>query len=466
MTIKNGVVWTRAGGEPKKLAAITVLDDRVVFDIPETANTAPPLSIVWPWADIRTRIEYKRTANLPLPPFMMSHIPPPHRSWGMQNLQRRLLEITIAQFEDAPPPGFDTDWEMLMLGGRDGIGHMDFFRHDDEAKAWYAQLTAHPTWKNGRSGLWHGVHHQIQSALPETERDIELSSLVGPTPSVGGMIPKLLLAIPPLGPEDSWDGSYVSSATLNEQAEAHHVVAKIETSDYPGLVALEALCLEIHKEAGLRTPHCWTLETEEGLRVLAIKRFDRQAGRPLLLESAFSILHLARNTASQVHGNLDMLGQAINATGLGISHHPSKDAEDAYARLLLALLTGNGDLHWDNWSFLQHKCRVGLSPVYDPAPMRAYSQHNLLMVMPFAGLTINKSMVPSNIGLRLLKMAGLAFGISEDKARNIMAHMLAITVDYPDRIQTLVTANRVPAETARHLISAQETVRHFIKQAL
>ena len=65
MTIKNGVVWTRAGGEPKKLAAITVLDDRVVFDIPESAHSAPPLSLIWPWADIGTLTEYKRTANLP-----------------------------------------------------------------------------------------------------------------------------------------------------------------------------------------------------------------------------------------------------------------------------------------------------------------------------------------------------------------------------------------------------------------
>lgn len=465
MTIKSGVIWTRAGGKPQKLAAVTVLDDRVVFDIPEPAHSLPPLSLIWPWADIRERMEYRRTANLPLPPFMMSHIPPPHRSWGMQNLQRRLLEIAIAQFGNAPPPGFDTDWEMLMLGGRDGIGHMDFFRHDDEAKAWYPQLASTPVWQNGRSGLWHGVHRQIQSALPEPERDIELSTWVGPTPSVGGMIPKLLLAIPPLAPEDAWDGSYVSSATLGEQAHAHHVVAKIETRDYPGLVALEALCLDIHKEAGLRTPDYWTLETEEGLRVLAVERFDRLAGRPLLVESAFSILHLARNTPSQIHGSLDMLGQAIHATELGISHHPVKDAEDAYARLLLALLTGNGDLHWDNWSFMHHKGHVGLSPVYDPAPMRAYAQHNLLMVMPFAGLTINKSMVPANIGSRLLQMAVRAFQIPEEKAKSMMTRMLAITVDYPDRIRQLVKDSKLPAETARYLICAQETVRRFIQQA-
>ena len=469
MTIKNGVVWTRAGGEPQKLAAITVLNDRVVFDIPESAHSAPPLSLIWPWADIGTLTEYKRTANLPLPPFMMSHVPPPHRSSGVPNLQRRLLETIIAQFEDAPPPGFDTDWEMLMLGGRDGIGHMDFFRHDDEAKAWYAQLAATPTWHSGRSGLWHGIHHQILSALPENEQDIELSTLVGPTPSVGGMIPKLLLAIPPLAPEESWDGSYVSSATLSEQAKAHHVVAKIETRNYPGLVALEALCLEIHKEAGLLTPHHWTLETEEGLRILAIERFGRQTGRPLLLESAFSILHLAQNTVSQTHGDLDMLGLAIRAAKLGISHHPSKDAEDAYARLLLALLTGNGDLHWDNWSFLQCKGHVGLSPVYDPAPMRAYAQHSMLMVMPFAGLarnTVSKRMVPANIGSRLLQMAVRAFGIPEGKARRLMSRMLAVTADYPDRIQQLVAANLVPVDTSQNLISTQETVRRFIQQAL
>jgi len=465
MTIKNGVVWTRASGKPQPLANITVLDDRVVFDIQESAFSAPPLSLVWPWAKIQAREEYSRTANLPLPPFMMSHIPPPHRSWGMRNLQRQFLEVILAQYENAPIPGFDTDWEMLMLGGRNGIGHLDFFRHDDEAKACYAQLTTQPVWQCGRSGLWHSVHDQIQAALPETERDIELSALVGPTPSVGGMIPKLLLAIPPLSAGERWDGSFISCA-LHEKVQAHHVVAKIETRDYPGLVALEALCLDIHREAGLHTPNYWTFETDEGLRILAVERFDRQAGRPILLESAFSILHLARNIASQTQGNLDMLGQAIYSPELGISHQPLPDSIDAYKRLVLALLSGNGDMHWENWSFLQHKGRVGLSPVYDPAPMRAYPQHNMLMVMPFAGLTINKSVVPANIGSRLLQMGVKAFGIQEAETRHIVSQMLACTENYPDRIRLLVQAGQVPQNVADYLIQQLGTVRRFIHQAL
>ncbi len=164
MTIKNGVVWTRASGEPQKLAAITVLDDRVVFDIPESAHSAPPLSLIWPWADIGTQTKYKRTANLPLPPFMMSHVPPPHRSSGVPNLQRRLLETTIAQFENAPPPGFDTDWEMLMLGGRDGIGHMDFFRTTMKPKP---GMRSSPQRQRGKAG---GVDSGMASTTRSSQR--------------------------------------------------------------------------------------------------------------------------------------------------------------------------------------------------------------------------------------------------------------------------------------------------------
>ena len=461
MTIKHGVIWTRANGVPQPLANITVLDDRVVFDISIATDNSPPLSLIWPWADIKQRIEYRRTANLPLPPFMMSHIPPTHRSWKMPNLQRRFLETIIGQYDNAPPPGFDTEWEMLMLGGRNGIGHLDFFRHDDEAKTWYKQLTNTPIWQHGRSDLWHGIHEKIESALPENETKITFNSLIGPTPSIGGMIPKLLLTIPPLATHEAWDGSFCSNALL-ENTLAHHVVAKIETQDYLGLVALEALCLDIHKEAGLPTPNYWTLETNEGLRVLAVERFDRQNGRPLLLESAFNILHLSQNTVSQTHGMLDMLGQAINSPQLRISHFPMQDSIAAYKRLVLALLTGNGDLHWDNWSFLQHKDRVGLSPVYDPAPMRAYPQHNLLMVMPFAGITLNKSIIPSHIGSRLLQMGSKAFGIPPNEVRDILQQLLACTESYPDRISLLAHQKKVPIEIADNLITIQRALRQFM----
>ena len=93
----------------------------------------------------------------------------------------------------------------------------------------------------------------------------------------------------------------------------------------------------------------------------------------------------------------------------------------------------------------------------------------MLMVMPFAGLarnTVSKRMVPANIGSRLLQMAVRAFGIPEGKARRLMSRMLAVTADYPDRIQQLVAANLVPVDTSQNLISTQETVRRFIQQAL
>ena len=66
----------------------------------------------------------------------------------------------------------------------------------------------------------------------------------------------------------------------------------------------------------------------------------------------------------------------------------------------MALLTGNGDLHLENLSIIDRGEGPCFSPVYDPTPMRAYSIHNMLSVMPFGdygeftGHAVNPSDLP------------------------------------------------------------------------
>jgi len=57
------------------------------------------------------------------------------------NIQRRIyLRAVLAARRARPPaPGLETDYEILMLAGRDGIGHIDVFPSDDQARRFYAE---------------------------------------------------------------------------------------------------------------------------------------------------------------------------------------------------------------------------------------------------------------------------------------------------------------------------------------
>ena len=62
---------------------------------------------------------------------------------------------------------------------------------------------------------------------------------------------------------------------------------------------------------------------------------------------------------------------------------------EAYRRFVLALLTGNGDMHLQNMSVLGTGEDVAQSPIYDPAPMRAYRgrpSYDLLSALPFSNI--------------------------------------------------------------------------------
>ena len=80
------------------------------------------------------------------------------------------------------------------------------------------------------------------------------------------------------------------------------VILKMEKPEvYPGLVELEALALDIHKEAGFEVPRYWTTEIY-GLNAIAIERFYRndQRSHPFL-EIIYSILTSCKNAIKNNH---------------------------------------------------------------------------------------------------------------------------------------------------------------------
>lgn len=374
----------------------------------------------------------------PLPPRLMAYVP----GHGSDNLQRRLytgmLRLRSPLLPESLRAPFDEDWEILMLTGRDGIGHLDLFRDDRDALAYYAGTRrTKPESLGARSALWRYFTQGLGRDLkPDEIRHI--ADALGPTPSAEGMIPKLLVSIPDA---PVWDGRFTAPGVGTMENQPYRdVLLKITPRDYPGVTYLEALCYDVHRELGFVTPRYW-LGDFDGLNTLAVERFDRVDGLPVPMESIFSVFAMARFISRQSDLSMEELGRNLIRLGqLGIDHATVR--ADIFKRFLAALYTGNGDLHLRNLSFLGSGAQARISPVYDPAPMRAWDRHNLLSALSFNP--------EHRDGLRaaVIRLGVLSFGLSAASASLWIQKIEEGTQDYAQRVESLTL---VPVGTRQRL---------------
>jgi serine/threonine-protein kinase HipA len=112
-----------------------------------------------------------------------------------------------------------------------------------------------------------------------------------------------------------------------------------------------------------------------------------------------------------------------------------------FERLIMALLTGNGDLHLQNLGIVDRDGQLEFSPVYDPTPMRAYRIHDMLTPpgMTFGDyLADTKSDEPVGFELAIARFAQV-LGIRKEDYRAVIERLLVLTADYPERIEALKT---------------------------
>ncbi len=169
------------------------------------------------------------------------------------------------------------------------------------------------------------------------------------------------------------------------------------------------------------------------MRVLAVKRFDRsEQGCPIPMESFYSVFAIGdKYFQSNADTNLQELAYRIARIGKVANLDVRATQQELYKRLLVALFTGNGDLHLENLSFLGGAEQVKLAPVYDPAPMRAWSRHNTRFAVPLifddkvGGLREN-----------MIKL-GEAYQYTKKQAENLIEELAEKTKDYVFKIETL-----------------------------
>ncbi|MGD2064753.1 MAG: HipA domain-containing protein [Nitrospirota bacterium] len=426
----QAVVWTRVAGEPVKMGSLYVTESEARFqytaEFPKTA--LPGLSLVYPPAVYGTRpVVFRRPRQLH--PRLRALIPPP----GEHNFQRRLLLAHLRAQGAACDDPFAEDWALLTLAGHGGVGHVDCFADDDAARAWYGDTRPAPLVEVGeRMGA------ALRDLIAWLDADAAaLLQTLGPTPSVGGAVPKLLVAIPRAG----WTGQ-VSAPTKGPDPSRIDVVLKLERSQaYPGLVELEAMALEVHAAAGFAVPRHWRCEVA-GLPALAVERSDRDAeGRPIPFESWFAILAAgAGDITTPYDGSLDRIGRAIDTPAITLVGDRREAKRHLFRRLLVALLTGNGDLHLENLAVLGSGDAAGFSPVFDPTPMRAYSLHDMVTPLPFGDYGQLPDGVETPVGLTdAVARFARALGIRRDEAAELVRGARAATDDYVERVHALTT---------------------------
>lgn len=460
-TDKHAVIWTRSESGPIKMADIVVTPKQTRFSYTkefieyDTEHTAEcnvgGVSLLAPTQQYKSeQVTYLAKDTLPLYPRLMSMLPARNET----NIQRRLYTRILDKSNLLPKPGLDTDWEILLMSAHNGIGHLDIFRDDRVAEYYYNN----PKLRNlltSRSAYWKQIQAEIKNTVYDIGED-ELLDAFGPTPSVGGMIPKILVSIPDT---KNWQGEFASPGTTEVDGKNYiDVILKIEPMGYEGVLALEALCLDVHRELGFEVPQFWLSEID-GMRVLAIKRFDRVIHNgqsyPIPMESFYSVFAIG-DKYFQSNSDTDLEEMAYRVARLAKVANLDVRAiqQELYQRLIVALFTGNGDLHLENVSFLGGASNVSLSPIYDPAPMRAWSRHNARFAIP---LVFDDEVG----GLRenLIKL-GEAYQYTKKQASNLIDDIAEKTKDYIERVQSL---DDVPEKNKQLLIQTVTKERELLK---
>lgn len=447
---QHAVIWTRLSGTPEKMGNLVLSTQQASFTYTQEylASSRAGFCLlgdgsIW-GADTVT---YPISERIPVFPRLLTLIP----GNNPRNLQRRhYLDMLRAKSGKEPPPGLETEWQLLVMGGHGGIGHIDLFMDDITARQWYRSSTdsyeadSVVEIKSGRSQLWRMLKRNVLDENVDFDPQF-IEETLGPTPSVGGMIPKLLVS---MTPGDS-KPNFHPPGTRHKR----DVVLKIEPPEYAGLLDLEALCLEIHREAGFEVP-AYHRYDDDGLHFLAVERFDQVDGKPVPMESLFSVIatgnHHFRETGDIL---LDELGGIFEHLGQ-VARLDKDTQEQLYRRILMALLTGNGDLHLDNIALLGGLDECRLTPIYDPAPMRAWPRHNLLSAIPFDPSAY------ADHGAFFVEL-GRSFGLPAEGVHHAILDALDATSSYVERVMEL---QRVPIQLRNQLVKIVQQERLLLEK--
>jgi serine/threonine-protein kinase HipA len=217
--------------------------------------------------------------------------------------------------------------------------------------------------------------------LEQTIRDLPMRPL-GANPkqgtrlSLAGAQPKLPVIV-----DD--DGI---SLPLNAVAATTHII-KPEPAAFPGLVAIEAFCMELARGVGLTVASVEKRQTKLGHPYLLVERYDRDLTtepiRRLHQEDLCQALGRPSDRKYQNEGG----PSAEEAVSLlrEASAVPARDLPAFWRALTFNWLIGNCDAHGKNYSLLYDSGAPTLAPLYDLVSTTSYERLTTRLAMSIDG---------------------------------------------------------------------------------
>jgi serine/threonine-protein kinase HipA len=131
---------------------------------------------------------------------------------------------------------------------------------------------------------------------------------------------------------------------------------------FPGAAENEALTMQLAHAAGIEVPLCGWLQALDETGVFWIERFDRWGPgnrHRLRCEDACQILEVP--SAWKYLGTLETLARLVREH----CGNPRLQLVRLFHRVLFCWITGNGDMHLKNWSWIERNGLIELAPAYD-----------------------------------------------------------------------------------------------------
>lgn len=177
-----------------------------------------------------------------------------------------------------------------------------------------------------------------------------------------------------------------TSLPLNSVTATTHII-KPEPAAFPGLVAIEAFCMELARSVGLPVASVEKHRTRSGLPYLLVERYDRDLTvepiRRLHQEDFCQALGWPSDRKYQEEGG-PSVEQAVSLLREA-SAVPARDLPTFWRALVFNWLIGNCDAHGKNYSLLYDSGAPTLAPLYDLVSTIGYERLTTRLAMSIDG---------------------------------------------------------------------------------
>lgn len=140
-------------------------------------------------------------------------------------------------------------------------------------------------------------------------------------------------------------------------------ILKPETYEYPNIARAEHLVMSMANICSIKTPLHALIRLKDNSLAYITKRIDRVSNYKIHMEDFCQLSN--RLTEDKYHSSYEKVAKIIDK----YSSIKGLDKSELFYRLLFCFVTGNSDMHLKNFSLIEEKNKIYLSPFYDLLPV-------------------------------------------------------------------------------------------------